>query len=136
EVGNLSIPFQRLYFSALDTFQLQTATGTSFLRGHVTLTFDPRDLALDTAGNAIEPLAALFQSSAALPEAELRVILHPEVSLNPSASPGTFLPLPNPEAGAPKIPSGQSRPPVTLRIPLMPVVHTRGALPLPPNSLL
>lgn len=101
-------------------------------RGVARLVLDARPNDPSTArGSALGAIANAF-AGAALPPVEIHFVVHP--SSRPPAS-GVTTPLLLAKEPA-KIPNGDDRAPVTLRIPLAPVVRSRGALPLAPTSLL
>jgi hypothetical protein len=91
-------------------------------------------------------VAAAFTRSGLLPKVELRLNVFAEPSDNaaltlptppppPAPSPIVVFALGQSGPAAINLPYGETRPPVTLRMPLSPILAQRGALPMPRHSL-
>jgi hypothetical protein len=141
-VGETVISCQRLHFveKVGQYFKLHLAAtpdAPAVFRGTLRIVLDPRtDQAGAAMGSPLKQLADTLRAGFLAPPVELRLTVLPDSARNPIAAPVGPLILAQPDPAKPEIPYGDSRPPVTLRLPLMPVVRSRGALPLPPNSLI
>ncbi|MDP9190661.1 MAG: hypothetical protein M3P06_03050 [Acidobacteriota bacterium] len=139
-IGQTVVPFARIHVEESPTefgkdpvFQKNAGDETFVVdRGLVKLVLDARpNDAGGFRGNAHGAIAGAF-TGATLPPVEIQLIVHPD-SRGPVAPPLAVLPL---DQKAADVATGASRAPVTLRIPLAPVIRSRGALPLAPTSLL
>ncbi len=141
-VGEKVIPCQRLHFvkGVGQDFKLHCAGkngAPAVYRGTLRIVLDPRlDQAEAVSGAPLKELAETLRAGFTAPPVELRFTVLPDSTRDPIVAPASTLNLTQTDPAKPEIPHGDSRPPVTLRLPLMPVVSSRGALPLPPNSLI
>jgi hypothetical protein len=114
------------------------AAGDLIRRGVVSLVLDARlSDSSNFRGAALGAIAAAF-ASAILPPVEVRFVVHPDSRPAIDAFTLPFasnLTVDSNEPVEVKIPQGEGRAPVVLRMPLAPVVRSRGALPLAPASI-
>jgi hypothetical protein len=137
-VGEKVIACQRVHFVAKvgHDFEKHPAVA-GVLRGTLRIVLDPRhDQNQPVGGALLKDLTETLRAGFAAPPVELRLTVLPDSERDTVGTPSSPQTLTQPDPANPEIPQGDSRPPVTLRLPLMPVVRSRGALPLPPNSLL
>lgn len=129
-IGGMAVPFQRVHFRPAKDFQ---PVGT-IQRAVVDLVFDARPGdASSNRGAALAAIADAF-TGPTLPTVEVKLVVHPDSDRNPDDLTANVLALTT--SAEPALAIGDARAPVTLRLPLAPVVRSRGALPLAPTSLL
>jgi len=129
-IGKVSVPFVRIHFRSATAFN--NADGVK--RGSVEIVLDarPSDPKQDP-GAALRAIADALADDV-LPPAEVQLVIHPDSREKPSSfTPPKVLDL---TTSASSLAEGDARAPVTLRMPLAPVIRARGALPLAPASLL
>ncbi len=145
-IGAVVIPFRRLHLLALpenaaipwENIGPDGKEGDFARRAVVKLILDARVTdSSDSRGTALPEIAAALTVDGPLPPVEIRASVHPSPKhVDPPVVAKRHHDLTIDDGGAGTIPSGDSRAPVTLRLPLSPVVPSRGALPLAPSSIL
>ena len=113
-------------------------TGWQVWSADISLVFDPRDIAVEVSRRApLEQIARALSSTVPASRIEVQWTVQPASQRKAALSSP-----PKPEPLGPKsanyrtlIAGGGERAPLTLRMPLYPVVHGRGALPLTPATL-
>ena len=134
-VNGRPIPFRQLH-----VLEVGGALHTPFRRGYVKLVLDARDKANASnrvPGPALPAISELLSGVQELPTIELQFRVHPGMrateSTTTAAAPG--LPYDLAIDQEDQLPRGDRRAPVTLRMPLWPILPSRGALPLEPSTL-
>ncbi|OYT88700.1 MAG: hypothetical protein CFE43_21175 [Burkholderiales bacterium PBB3] len=114
--------------------------GWRVLSADISLVFDPRAIAVEVSGRApFEPIARALTSTVPTPRIEVQWTVQPtshrkEVLASPKPEQSELF-GPKPVGFRTLIAGGGERAPLTLRMPLYPVVQARGALPLTPATL-
>lgn len=150
--GKTVVPFLRIRVvdRELSTFKLidragrpttiadkeKLKAGDVIRRGVVRLIFDARpDDESKVRGAAIGAVADAL-AVVPLPHVEVSLLVHPDSSRPAQAAPKDVVALTVDKADTATLAEGGGRAPVTLHLPLSPVVRSRGALPLAPTSIL
>jgi len=136
-IGQNSVAFRAVHFGEAAEMP---SNAKDVDRVHIPLTLDARTMPTTTPGPALPAIVSAMSTLDHIPDVEIRWRLYPAVQLGSITSVDSPVPLwakdKQTSPANPKLPFGKDRAPVTLRIPLFPVVPTRGALPLEPLSLL
>jgi hypothetical protein len=128
-IGNATVPFVRARFEPGSDF----TPVDGLQRAVVGIVLDARrDDASKQPGAARRAIADALANDV-LPPVQVELVVHPREPGKPVTLPEMPLELSSKTTGLAK---GDARAPVTLRMPLAPVIRTRGALPLVPTSLL
>jgi hypothetical protein len=146
KIGNAAIPFSRVAFRA--GLLPWSASPNRPNRSPNAPTEPPKktfyadiDVILiskvSVRGVADPDIAAAFSSPGPLPAAEVQWTVHPSSERAATVvAPNVEFPLTIADPNQPELAHGNDRAPVTLRMPLYPVIAIRGALPLTPATLL